>query len=59
MYFSLDDEAEQYFHTALSQKIKVDVLGDAEWYIGIKFDWCNLLMALFLVVHLRRAMSRR
>jgi len=23
---------------ALSQKIKVDFFGDAEWYIGIKFD---------------------
>jgi hypothetical protein len=30
---------EQYFTTALSQKIKVEFLDDAEWYIGIKFDW--------------------
>ncbi len=28
-----------YYTTALSQKFKVDFLGDAEWYIGIKFDW--------------------
>ncbi len=39
LYFSLDDEVEQYFETALSQKLKVDFLGDAEWYLGMKFDW--------------------
>jgi hypothetical protein len=39
IFFSADDEAENYFCTALSQKIKVEFLGDAEWYIGIKFDW--------------------
>ena len=38
IYFSMDDNVEQYFPTALSQKIKVKFLGDAEWYIGIKFD---------------------
>ncbi len=30
LYFSLDDEVEQYFCTAFSQKCKVDFLGDAE-----------------------------
>jgi len=35
----VDNEVEQFFRTALSQKIKVEFLGDAEWYIGIKFDW--------------------
>lgn len=39
LYFSLDDEVERYFETALSQKLKVDFLGDAEWYLGMKFDW--------------------
>lgn len=39
IYFSLVDDVEQYFCLALSQKIKVDFLGDAEWYIGIKFVW--------------------
>jgi hypothetical protein len=39
IFFSLDDDVEQYFRSALSQKIKVEFLGDAEWYIGIKFDW--------------------
>jgi hypothetical protein len=39
LYFSLDDEVERYFETALSQKIKVEFLGDAEWYLGMKFDW--------------------
>jgi len=34
IYFSLVDDVEQYFCLALSQKIKVDFLGDAEWYIG-------------------------
>jgi hypothetical protein len=35
----VDDEVEQFFHTALSQKFQVEFLGDAEWYIEIKFDW--------------------
>ncbi len=39
LYFSLDDEVEQYFQTALSQKLKVDFMGDTEWYLGMKFDW--------------------
>jgi hypothetical protein len=43
IYFSLDDEVEQYFQTSLSQKIKVDFIGDAKWYIGIKFDWHKFL----------------
>jgi hypothetical protein len=39
LYFSLDDEVENYFQNALSQKLKVDFLGDAEWFLGMKFDW--------------------
>ena len=39
IFFSVDDAVEQFFHTALSQKIQVEFLGDAEWYIGIKFNW--------------------
>jgi hypothetical protein len=39
LYFSPDDEVGQYFQTALSQKMKVDFIGDAEWYLGMKFDW--------------------
>jgi hypothetical protein len=27
----LDDDIEHYFHNALSKKIKVELLGDAEW----------------------------
>jgi hypothetical protein len=37
--FSLDDEVEHYFETALSQKLKVEFLSDAKWYLGMKFDW--------------------
>jgi hypothetical protein len=39
LYFSLDDNVEQYFETALSQKLKVELLGEAEWYLGMKFNW--------------------
>lgn len=39
IFLSPDDAVEQYFTTALSQKIKVKFLGDTELYIGIKFDW--------------------
>ncbi len=42
IFFSKDDKVEQFFKTALSQKIQVEFLGDAEWYIGIKFDWHHL-----------------
>jgi hypothetical protein len=42
LYFSLDDKVEQFFQTALSQKLKVDFLVDAEWYLGMKFDWNHL-----------------
>jgi hypothetical protein len=39
VYFSADDEVEQHFESILSTKIKVDFLGPAEWFVGIKFDW--------------------
>jgi hypothetical protein len=39
VYFSLDDEVEHYFQNALSQKLKIDFLGEAEWFLGMKFDW--------------------
>ena len=39
IYFSLDDDVERYFETTLSQKLTVDFLGEAEWFLGIKFDW--------------------
>jgi hypothetical protein len=39
IFFSASDEVEQYFQSAFSAKLKVEFLGDAEWYIGIKFDW--------------------
>jgi hypothetical protein len=39
IYFSLDDDVEQHFCSALSQKVNMDFVGDAEWYLGIEFDW--------------------
>ncbi len=41
LYFSVDDEVEQYFQTTLSQKLKVKFLGDTEWYLGMKLDWTH------------------
>ncbi len=43
LYFSLEDDVGKYFETALSQKLKVEVdfLGDAEWFLGMKFDWSH------------------
>jgi len=41
IYFSLDDEVEKYFENALSQKLKVDFMGEAEWFLGMKFDWSH------------------
>ena len=39
VYFSPDGDVESYFETALSQKIKVDFMGEAEFFLGMKFDW--------------------
>jgi hypothetical protein len=41
IYFSLDDEVENYFETALSQKVTVDFLCEAEWFLRMKFDWSH------------------
>jgi hypothetical protein len=39
LYFSPDSEVEKHFELSLSKKIKVDFMGDAEFFLGIKFDW--------------------
>jgi hypothetical protein len=41
VYFSPDREVEQYFETALSEKIRVDFMGAAEFFLGLKFDWLH------------------
>jgi len=38
VYFSPDREVEQYFENALSEKIRVDFMGAAEFFLGLKFD---------------------
>jgi hypothetical protein len=43
VYFSEDDDVESYFQQALQAKISVDFMGDAEWFIGMKFDWARSL----------------
>jgi hypothetical protein len=39
LYFSPDDAVEKHFELSLAKKIKVDFMGDAEFFLGIKFDW--------------------
>jgi hypothetical protein len=39
VYFSPSDDVEKYFEQALAQKITVDFMGDAEFFLGLKFDW--------------------
>jgi hypothetical protein len=39
LYFSLDNEVENYFRTVPSQKLNVNFVGDAEWFVSMKFDW--------------------
>jgi hypothetical protein len=39
VYFSADPAVERSFEQQLSSKIKVDFMGAAEWFVGIKFDW--------------------
>lgn len=38
LYFSEDSEVERYFESALAQKITVDFMGNAEFFLGIKFE---------------------
>jgi hypothetical protein len=42
IYFSLEDDVEKYFENALAQKLRVEFLGEAEWFLGMKFDWSHL-----------------
>jgi len=39
VYFSASDDVERFFEQALKQKINVDFMGDAEFFLGLKFDW--------------------
>jgi hypothetical protein len=39
LYFSEDPEVERYFESSFAQKITVDFMGTAEFFLGIKFDW--------------------
>jgi len=39
VYFSPSDDVEKYFEQALAQKITVDFMGEAEFFLGLKFDW--------------------
>ena len=39
LYFSPDKEVKKHFELSLATKIKDDFMGDAEFFLGIKFDW--------------------
>jgi hypothetical protein len=39
VYFSPDHEVEQYFETALASKVKVEFMGQVDYFLGILFDW--------------------
>jgi hypothetical protein len=39
LYFSPDADVEKHFELSLAKKLKVDFMGDAEFFLGIKFDW--------------------
>ncbi len=42
IYFSVDDKVEKLFEMAFSQKLKVDFMGEAEWFLEMKFDWSHI-----------------
>jgi hypothetical protein len=39
IYFSADPEVEKKFESDFAARVTVDFMGDAEFYLGTKFDW--------------------
>ena len=39
VYFSPSTDVESFFESALKQRLNVDFMGDAEWFLGIQFSW--------------------
>jgi hypothetical protein len=39
IYFSPDPEVEAYFEAALAEKVKVDFMGQVEFFLGVAFQW--------------------
>lgn len=39
VYFSPSVDVESYFESALKQRMTVDFMGDAEWFLGLQFSW--------------------
>jgi hypothetical protein len=39
IYFSVDPELEKKFESDFASHVMVDFMGDAEFYLGTKFDW--------------------
>ena len=39
IYFSADPNIEKHFKTALSSKVKVDFMGQVDYFVGMLFDW--------------------
>jgi hypothetical protein len=39
VYFSPDSDVEAHFETALASKVKVDFMGQVDYFLGILFDW--------------------
>ena len=39
VYFSPDSDVEHYFEEALASKVKVDFMGQVDYFLGILFDW--------------------
>lgn len=40
VYFSQDQETEALFERLLRERVKVDFMGLAEWFLGVHFSWC-------------------
>ena len=39
IYFSADPTVEQHFKRELASRLKVDFMGDVDFYLGINFTW--------------------
>ena len=39
VYYSESDQVEEWFEQQLQSHIKVDFMGDAEWFLGQRYEW--------------------
>ena len=62
IYYSKSDESEQWFENELKSRVKVDFMGDVNWFLGQRHDWftidgkvsCHISQQAFIEEMLRK-----